>query len=177
MQGEERRSSPMRPQTPWTHKRYRAVRRKALMATAMALVASIPAERLFFRIAARALLALMVADGCRKNFLAGRAAAGAYFYLGAVLHILQNFPRGAPADASRKECWLWNIAMDAFFALGFELRGVAPFGDHRTAENAVVAATRSSAISNYMSPAGSLRAKICDFSKHVKSGTPILVDV
>ena len=95
------------------------------MATAMALAAPAPTKRLFFWVAARAWLALMVAGGCRKKFLASRAAVGTYFYLGAVLHILQSFPHGAPADASRNNCWLWSIAKDTFFALGFELRGIA----------------------------------------------------
>ena len=117
-------------QKTW-QKTARAVRREALMATAMALATPTPAERLLFWVAARAWLALMVAGGCRKNFLDSCAAVGAYFHLGAVLHILQISSHGAPADASHNNYWLWNIAMGTFFALGFELSGDALFSGNR----------------------------------------------
>ena len=91
------------------------------MATATALAVPAAVERRSFLVAERTGLSLVVTDGRHPNFFTFRAADGAYFYVGALLHILQLLSHGASSNPMCSNSWLWDAAMNTLDALRFGL--------------------------------------------------------
>ena len=91
------------------------------MATAMALATPATVKQVFFLVDGRTGLALMADGGRLRFFSTYNAADGAYFCVGAVLHILQVLPHDTSYGSLHCNYWLWDNVSNASNALRFVL--------------------------------------------------------